>query len=201
MNMKSNIIKAVLAVVIIVLAYLIYDSINQPIRFLKEKKHRDTEVVQRLKDIRNVQALYKSANGKYTSSFDSLMGYIKEGEIPVVNVIPDPTDTTFTKTINDTLGYVKVIDSLFKHHQNFNLADIAIIPFSNGEKFQMESGEIDRGGVKVGVFEVKAPFKVYLKGLDNQRILNLIASEEAIERFPGLKVGSLTEPSTDGNWE
>jgi hypothetical protein len=199
--MKSNIIKLVLFVVIIVLGYLIYNSINQPLDFLKEKKHRDVEIVQRLKDIRSVQTLYKNAKGKYTGSFDSLMQYIKEGEIPVVNVIPDPTDTTFTKTINDTLGYVKVIDTLFKHHQNFNLADLKIIPFSGGVPFEMGAGEIDRGGVKVSVFEVKAPFKVYLAGLDNQRILNLVAKEEAIERFPGLKVGSLTEPSTDGNWE
>jgi len=201
MDMKSNIIKAVLAAVIVLLAYLVYDSINQPIKFLKERKHREAEVVQRLKDIRSVQAFFKNANGKYTSSFDSLMLYIQQGEIPVVNVIPDPSDTTFTKTINDTLGYVKVVDSLFKNHKNFKLSDLAIIPFSNGEKFEMASGEIDRGGVKVGVFEVKAPFKSYLVGLDEQRILNLVASEEAIEKFPGLKVGSMTEPSTDGNWE
>lgn len=199
--MKSNIIKAVLFAVIILLGYLVYHSITQPLNFIKEKKHREAEVVQRLKDIRSVQALYKNARGKYTASFDSLMQYIKEGEIPVVNVIPDPTDTTFTKTINDTLGYVKVLDTLFKHHQNFRLEDLKIIPYSNGIPFELGAGEIDRGGVKVSVFEAKAPFKVYLAGLDQQMILNLIASEEAIERFPGLKVGSLTEPSTDGNWE
>lgn len=200
-SMKSNIIKIVLAAVIVILTYLIYESVNQPIRFLKEKKIRDTEVVQNLKDIRNVQALYKAEKGHYTGSFDSLLEYIKVGEIPVVSVIPDPNDTTFTKTIKDTLGYVKVIDTLFKHHKSFDINQLPVIPFSGGVKFEMAAGEIDRGGVKVSVFEVKAPFSVYLKGLDQQRINNLIASEEAIEKFAGLKVGSLEEPSTDGNWE
>lgn len=199
--MKSNIIKLVLFAVIIFLGYMVYHSINQPLDFLKEKKHRDVEIIQRLKDIRSVQTLYKNAKGKYTGSFDSLIKYINEGEIAVVNVIPDPTDTTFTKTINDTLGYVRVADTLFKHHRNFNVSQIGIIPFSGGVPFEMGAGTIDRGGVSVSVFEVKAPFKVYLAGMDQQRVTNLIASEEAIEKFAGLKVGSLTEPSTNGNWE
>ena len=199
--MKSNIIKLVLFVVVIILGYMVYHSINQPLDFKKEKTRRDVEVVQRLKDIRNVQNLYKNAKGKYTGSFDSLIQYINQGEIPVVNVIPDPNDTTFTKTINDTLGFVKVVDTLFKHHRNFNVSEIGIIPHSGGIPFEMGAGEIDRGGVTVSVFEAKAPFRIYLAGMDKQRVDNLIASEEAIEKFPGLKVGSLTEPSTNGNWE
>ncbi len=199
--MKSNIIKIVLTIVIVALGYLIYRSVNEPIQFLNEKKLRDVEVVQHLKDIRSIQTFYKNANGKYSGSFDSLLAYVQTGEIPVVNVIPDPTDTTFTKTINDTLGYVKVADSLFGKRHNFNLSSIPVIPFSDNVPFELAAGEVERGGVKVSVFEVKAPFQIYLKGLDQQRILNLIASEEAIEKFAGLKVGSLTEPSTDGNWE
>ncbi|MBW7847262.1 MAG: hypothetical protein H3C41_04165 [Bacteroidales bacterium] len=199
--MKSNIIKIALSVVIVVLVYLIYKSINEPIQFLNEKKLRDVEVVQRLKDIRSIQAFYKNAKGKYSGSFDSLLAYVKVGEIPVVNVIPDPNDTTFTKTINDTLGYVKVADSLFGKRHNFNLSNLGIIPFSDNVPFELAAGEVERGGVKVSVYEVKAPFTAYLKGLDEQRILNLIANEEAIEKYAGLKVGSLTEPSTDGNWE
>jgi hypothetical protein len=199
--MKSIIIKIVLFVVIIVLGYLVYDSIQQPLEFLKEKKHREVEVVQRLKDIREVQSYYKSEKGSYTASFDSLINFLSYGEIPVVKIIPDPEDTTFTRTIADTLGFVKVSDSLFSKRRNFKLTDIRYVPYTDGSVFEMDAGSVDRGGVKVSVFEAKTPFKVYLAGLDEQRILNLIASEKAIERFPGLKVGSMTEPSTDGNWE
>jgi hypothetical protein len=199
--MKSTIVKIVLFAVIIFLGYMIYHSIQQPLEFIKEKKHREIEVVQRLKDIREVQSYYKNEKGSYTPSFDSLIAFLRYGEIPVINLIPDPTDTTFTRTIADTLGFVKVSDSLFSKRRNFKIEDLRIVPYSDGAVFEMDAGSIDRGGVTVSVFEVKVPFSVYLKGMDEQRIMNLIAAEKAIERFTGLRVGSMTEPSTDGNWE
>ncbi len=65
----------------------------------------------------------------------------------------------------------------------------------------MQADTIERGGMKVFVFEVKAPYTAFMKGMNDQAVRNLIAKEEDLERYPGLKVGSLTEPSTDGNWE
>ncbi|MDD3636368.1 MAG: hypothetical protein RBR84_00090 [Bacteroidales bacterium] len=199
--MKNLILKIVLFAVIIVLGYMVYESINKPVRFKKERAQREVEVVQRLKDIRNAQSIFKQANNSYTPSFDSLIAFLKSGEIPVVKLVPDPEDTTFTKTISDTLGYVKVLDSLFGKRKSFNVDNIRYIPFSDGVEFEMDAGSIDRGGVTVSVFEVKAPFMAYLKGLEEQRIYNIIAGEEDIDKYPGLKVGSMTEPSTDGNWE
>lgn len=199
--MKIKILQIVLAAAIVVLAYLVYDSIMQPIEFLKEKKHRETEIIQNLKDIRDLQMYYKNAKGSYTSSFDSLIAFAAKGEIPVVRIIPDPNDTTFTLTISDTLGYIKVSDSLFGKRRHFDIRQLAFVPFSDGAKFEMAAGEIERGGVKVSVFEAKVPYEVYLKGLDQQRILNLIAADKALEKYPGLKVGSLTEPTVNGNWE
>ena len=199
--MKNLILKIVLFAVIIVLGYMVYESINKPVRFKKERAQREVEVVQRLKDIRSAQSIFKQANNSYTPSFDSLIAFLKSGEIPVVKLVPDPEDTTFTKTISDTLGYVKVLDSLFGKRKSFNVDNIRYIPFSDGVEFEMDAGSIDRGGVTVSVFEVKAPFMAYLKGLEEQRIYNIIAGEEDIDKYPGLKVGSMTEPSTDGNWE
>lgn len=199
--MKKVIIQIVLGIIIIVLGYLVYDSIQQPLEFLKEKRHREVEVVQRLKDIREIQAYYKNAKGNYTPIFDSLIDFLSYGEIPKIKLIPDPEDTTFTKTIADTLGFVKVRDSLFSHRRNFRESELRFIPFTDQILFEMDAGSIDRGGVKVSVFEVKAPFEAYLDGLDQQRILNLIAGEKDIEKYPGMKVGSMMEPSTDGNWE
>lgn len=177
------------------------DSIMQPIEFLKEKKHRDVEIIQNLKDIRDLQTYYKNAKGVYTSSFDSLIAFAATGEIPVVRIIPDPNDTTFTLTISDTLGYIKVFDSLFGKRRHFDIKQLSVVPFTDGAKFDMDAGEIERGGVKVSVFEAKVPYETYLKGLDQQRVLNLIAADKALDRFPGLKVGSLTEPTVNGNWE
>ncbi len=199
--MKNTIIKIVLAAVIIVLAYLVYDSIQQPVQFMKEKRHRDVEIIQRLKDIREVQAYYKNAKGSYTDNFDSLIDFLSYGEIPKIKLIPDPEDTTFTRTIADTLGFIKVRDSLFSQRRNFKDASLKLVPYTDDAVFEMDAGTIDRGGVKVPVFEVKTPFEIYLKGMDEQRVRNLIAAEKDIDKYPGLKVGSMVEPSTDGNWE
>jgi hypothetical protein len=147
------------------------------------------------------QVTYKAIHGKFTGSFDTLIGFLKNGEIPVIKIIPDPTDTTFTRTIRDTLGYIPVIDSLFKGRSGFKVDDIKFIPYTTKDVFKMEAGIIDKGGVKVNVFEASALYSVYLKGLDNQGVINLIATKEQLERFPGLKVGSMTEATTDGNWE
>jgi hypothetical protein len=201
MNRNLLILRIVLGVAIVILAYLMYKSIMTPLHFERAVKQREAKVIARLIDIRNSQQMYKKLNNTYTGSFDSLITFLKTGEIPVVKIIPDPRDTTFTKTINDTLGYVKVADSLFSNRRNFPLDSLRYVPFTNGEKFSMSSGKVDRGGLKVSVYEVRVPYRQFLRGLDRQLIINLVKSKEDIERYPGLKLGSMEEPSTDGNWE
>ncbi len=199
--MKKGIIQVGLFVIIVALGYFVYSSIMEPVRFNEEKDHREKAVIQNLKDIRSSQFVYKQLFGAYAPNFDSLITFLEVGEIPIVKMIPDPNDTTFTLTINDTIGYVKVSDSLFGKRNNFNYNQLKTIPFSGGDVFEMNSDTIERGGVKVFVFVAKAPFTTFLNGMNEQAVINIIAKFEDIEKYPGLKVGSLTEPSTDGNWE
>jgi len=173
----------------------------KPVRFHKEVTKRSEAVIQNLKDIRSAQMVYKNINSNYTGSFDTLIDFLKNGEIPVVKMIPDPEDTTFTKTITDTLGYIPVVDSLFGTRHNFKIAQLRYIPFTENDEFIMAADVIVKGGVSVNVFESKAHYETLLNGLNDQMVINLIAGKEQIEKYPGLKVGSLTEASTDGNWE
>jgi len=201
MNLKYTIIKVVLGIIVIVLAYSIYESIMAPVRFNAATAARESKVIARLIDLRTSQQFYKREHNRYTGSFDTLITFLTSGEIPVVKMIPDPNDTTFTKTISDTLGYVKVADSLFHSRPNFSIDSLRYIPFSDGMKFELAAGEVDRGGIKVSVYEIKAPYSTYMKDLDRQLVINLAKSKEDINRYPGLKLGSMEEPSTDGNWE
>lgn len=200
-NKKLTLINIGLAIVAIFLVYLVYKSISEPVVFENTRKEREMQVVQNLKDIRNTQTLFKQTYNRYTGSFDTLIDYIKSGELPVVNIVADPNDTTFTKTINDTVGYVKVVDSLFKNRDNFDVNSLRIVPFSQDEQFEMQAGYITRGGLKVAVFEAKTPYNVYLWDLDQQRVNNLRAEQEDVDKYAGLKVGSMDEPSLNGNWE
>lgn len=201
MNWKLTAIKVVLAIVIVILAYLVVDSVLTPLRFNKSVETRSNKVIENLKDIRTSQQFYKQFYSSYAADFDTLIMFLQSSEIPIVNKIPDPTDTTFTKTINDTVGYVKVADSLFSTRHRFTLDSLKYIPYGEGALFELKAGTIKRGGVVVPVYEVKAHYTEFLKSLDEQLTINLIKSREDIERYPGLKVGSMEEPSTDGNWE
>lgn len=193
-----------MAVIIVVLAYLVYDSIMEPVRFNSEKNKRYSVVIQNLKDIREIQRYYKTANGSYAGNFDELIKYAQIGEIPIVKMIPDPQDTTNTKTIKDTIGYVKVMDSLFSGRENFNLGSIRYIPYTDNVEFEMKADTLVKNGVSIPVFEAKASNRQILdKGMKeyHQDVINLDASLEMIEKYSGLKVGSLEEASIDGNWE
>jgi len=197
----KKIVQVILAIVIIGLGYLVFESVMKPVRFNEEKANREKIVIQKLKDIRSSQMIYKQLTGSYADGFDTLINFLKVAEIPVVKIIADPTDTTFTRTINDTVGYINVADSLFGKIKGFSFNSFKAIPFSGGMLFEMQADTVQRGGVEVHVFEAKAPYTAFLKGMDEQTIINLISKYNDINRYPGLKVGSLIEPSTDGNWE
>ena len=198
--MKKILIQVALLVIIVVLGFFVFESIMEPVRFDKERRTRQKVVVEKLKDIRSSQLVFRRINGSYANDFDTLIKFVKVAEVPVVKMIPDPEDTTFTKTINDTVGYIRVADTLFAN-KKYTIDELSRIPYSEGEMFEIAADTIERGGVEVFVFEVKAPYTAFMKGMDEQTMRNIIAKSEDLERYPGLKVGSLTEPSTDGNWE
>lgn len=195
------VLQTVLAIGILVLGYLVYESIMEPVRFKKNLENRSRQVVERLKDIRSAEIAYKGINDSFTGSFDTLINFVKNGEIPVVYIIQDPDDTTFTKTIADTIDYINVEDSLFGHRRHFTVDSLRYIPYGRGVEFELNADTIEKGGVEVDVIEVKAHYKDFLKGLNNQLIINQIKTKEDIDKYPGLKFGSMKEPSTDGNWE
>lgn len=199
--MKSSIIKIVLAIVVIILGYLLYSSIMKPIRFQEVLISRNAQIANKLKDIRSAQLLYKQFHNNYTSGFDTLFDFLRNGKIPVVKMVPDPNDTTFSRSITDTIGFIGISDSLFGKRTNFNMEDLAIIPFSDGRKFEMNTAKIDKGGVLVPVIEILVPYEYYLSDLPEQDVINLAASQKSINRYPGIRLGSLTETTTDGNWE
>ena len=139
-----------------------------------------------------------------------MIAFCQTAEIPIVKIVPDPTDTTFTRTINDTIGHVKVMDSIKGSREGFNINDIKFVPFGeNQERFELEAGTIKRNGIDIPVFEAKTPYEVYLatpgagfsKDKWDERVRNTKAEKEGINRYAGLKVGSMEEATTDGNWE
>jgi len=117
-----------------------------------------------------------------------------------VKMIPDPNDTTFTRAISGTIRFVSIYNSIFAK-KNYTLEKLNEVPYSNGDLFSILAGKINKGGVDVAVFEVSARMGTYTKNHNKQLVVNRIKEFEDISKFPGLKVGSMTEATTDGNWE
>lgn len=191
----SFIVGGVFLVGSIALATTTVDVIMGPLNFKKERDMRYSHVQQRLKDIRTAQIMYKSVKGFYTHSFDSLLNFIKHDSVPVViknGRIPDG----MTREMAIDSGYLVIeeklipaIDTTFHAEYlndplyvgKFYVDSLPYIPFTKGVKFEMQASQIDKNGVWVPVFQVKdiAPF----------------------DSTKQLVLGSMSEPSTSGNWD
>ncbi|MGQ8338297.1 hypothetical protein ACUNWD_17215 [Sunxiuqinia sp. A32] len=209
----KTVIQIVLIVLAIVLAFLIFKSVERPIEFEKAKDARYEATVERLKEIRKAQLAYKNVNGQFTGSWDTLINFVKNDSLPLVRKIGMLTDSMIEagwdeemaikkgKIIRDTVR-ISVLDTLFG--SNFPVEQLKMVPVTDTvAEFHLGATIITTGsGIKVPVFEAKAHNNTILKNLDRQLVINLNDSKRTNSKYPGLKVGSLEEANNNaGNWE
>ncbi len=200
----KTVIQILLSVAVLLLGYLLIDSINQPIRFQQEQRVRYNRTIDRLKDIRAAQLAYRSVYGEFTGSFDTLIDFLRYDSFRVVRAIgfeDEDEDVASEEIIRDTIR-VSVKDSLFRG--DYPLDSLRYVPFTGGrEEFFLGAGEVMTGsGLAVKVFEAHVHNDVLLAGLDRQLVINMNDERIRRDQFPGLRVGSLTETTNNaGNWE
>lgn len=191
----TRIFTILLFVVAIGLGYFLTTSIKTDIE--SEEKIRNTEqrIINKLKIIREAQITYQTVHGRYTDSWDTLINFINNGEIPIVEkreqifMLAYGADSTVVEY--DTLGMVSVRDSVFNERQypNLDVENLPVIPGSDGKKFDLYAGTITKGtGAKVNVMEVK-----------DTHVINPARRKES--SLGPLRIGSRTEATTQGNWE
>lgn len=223
------ILEIILLVAIVGLVYAIYGSIMKPVNFNKQKDKRESVAIQRLKDIRTLQVAYKSVNGRFTSTVDSLKDFYNNGKMDIVLQIGSADDSlawAHTEKIKKAnrkitpeklyemyqagdqnlvfsiVTKIPVKDTLFLRRDDFCVDSLKTIPFSGGEPVQMEAITRMVSGVPVPLFEARMPYKALLKGLDNQLRINLDSDRRDQNKYEGLQVGSVTAPNNNaGNWE
>ena len=187
--------------VAVFLAYLNYDSIDSKIVLTETVNKRNKVVQERLEQVRDAQVEYKKVRGEYANSFDKLVDFLKNDSISQVKMIGEVPDSLLGREsealamgiiIRDTLK-IPVRNELFK--DNFaNVVDsMMYIPFSGGKQFAIRAGEVEKGKVKVKVFEVVAHLTDIYKGLDTDN--------EGYNMKDSLMIGSMEEPTTNGNWD
>ncbi len=210
--MKAALQIALIALVVI-LSFWLYTSVEKPLSFEQAKKERYEATITRLKDIRKAELAFKDVHGRFTSSWDTLISFVKVGKIPLVRKIGMLTDSMIEagwtekqalkagKIIRDTVR-VSVLDTIFG--RNFKIDEIKFVPVKDTvAQFHLGAAFVTTGsGIKVPVFEAKAHNNVILVKLDRQQVVNINESKRANSKYPGLKVGSLEETNNNaGNWE
>lgn len=209
-----RVIQVLFVLIIIVLGYLIVESIMEPIRFNQEVEVRETATINRLIDIREAQKAYKDVYKRYTGSFDTLIDFLRVDSFSVTKAIGEIPEEWLEElglekardkaiaegVISRETTMVPVKDSLFS--AGYPIDSLRYAPYTDNVEFTMESGEIlTSSNLLVQVVEVSVLYDDLLAGLDKQLVVNYKDERMKIVGFEGLKFGSLEEGTLTGDWE
>lgn len=189
------IINSALVLLIAFLAYMLYNSIKEPIAFEAVKKYRSSVVIDKLVDIRKSQELYREIKGSFAGSFDSLSYVLKNDSIPFVNLTEDPEDPENVDKFIRTVTYTSAFDSI--KALKINLDSLRYVPFSDGKEFSISADTLTFQSTLTNVVEVSTRWKDFM---------GIYASEKygkydnRYNPSSPLKFGDMNKPSLSGNW-
>lgn len=207
------VIQIVLWIVIIFLGWKLWNSVMGPVEFNKIKEARYVKVIQNLKDIQAAELAHKEITGSFTGDWDSLINFIDTAKF----AITQRRDTSYAdvaknkafgisegyfieESLIDTLGFTPVKDSLYGSTNRYKT--MMNVPVEGVDaKFDLKAGKIIKNDATYSVFEAKVSKKVVLGDLDK----DLLAQEMQVQSVdgvngPDIKVGSLEDVNTSGNW-
>ena len=266
----TRILTVVFTAISLVLAWFLYDGIQSVIDTREHIDQTEAQVIERLRLIREAEVVYQEQIGHYTANIDSLVAFIQNGKVPILQrreiITQKPYGGEEVRVETDTLGYISAKERIFKKNYTLSVADngtfvgykvkvgdqvirnqkaygirmgdkvneppfpekgvimslaevtpgealtrgkilinyydyvfnpnidlskLAFVPGSDGVKFEIFAGTVDKNGIKVDVIEVKDPKPVNPARKE---------SNEQKARKP-LRFGSRQDVSTAGNWE
>ena len=197
----KTVINLVLVAVAVVLVWVTYRSIMDPIEFDKQKTVYDSAVITRLKDIRVAQLEYRAQHAQaYTNSFDTLIDFVKNAKKPFVmkeGILTDDqlaaglTEKKAMRIINKAKKtgnyrdvkkkglenfrrdtlWVAVLDTA-EFSKGFNPDSLRYVPNTGNATFSLDTViTVTKSGMPVFLFQANVPNKVYLAGLDNKQAI------------------------------
>jgi len=209
MNLK-NITRIILGIAAVILAYFLFESIMKPQRYETLRARKEVEVVNRLKDIRTAQLAFRNVHGRFAGTMDSLVLFLEEGRLPTVKKTGEiPEEMTEAEALRqgiitrDTV-FTDAYSALFPDYDRaVHMATFRFIPFTGRTKeFTVEAGFVERNNIQIPVVEVSAFLLDYMTEPEYEQLAkNAVKRARDINRFPGRKFGSMTDPITEGNWE
>jgi hypothetical protein len=207
------VIQIVLWIVIIFLGWKLWNSVMGPVEFNKVKEARYAKVIKNLKDIQAAELAHKEITGSFTGDWDSLISFIDTAKF----AITQRRDTSYAdvaknkafgisegyfieESLIDTLGFTPVKDSLYGSTDRYKT--MMNVPVEGVDaKFDLKAGKIVKNDATYSVFEAKVSKEVILGDLDKDLLMQemQVQSVDGVNG-PDIKVGSLEEVNTTGNW-
>jgi hypothetical protein len=123
----TKILTYVLFAISISLGYYLYSGVQNTIDDRKSIGIKEAAVIEKLKLIREAEIVFQEVNGRYTSNWDSLMNFIQNGKVAIVErreeIIQKAYGGEDVIVHIDTLGFTPARERIFKENFNVNAAD------------------------------------------------------------------------------
>ena len=199
-KLENRVVKNTSILVFLFLCFLMsaktYYSIDNRIEFDKTLAIREKAVKEKLMDIRALELTYFEKKKKYCNNFEDLINFALNDSVKIVKYLVNKDDTAAVNLalkkglkLEDEV-YVKALEKAL-NNKKINIKDLAIVPYTK-ESFQINAGIIDKNGRDVHVFEVKTSKFLFVKELSTL--------PENFDKSKSLVLGSMAEPTTEGNW-
>ena len=191
------VLNIVLLLIAIGLGFALYSSIEEPIAFGDELGRRTDVVVDRLKQVRTAQQLYRDAEGTdgFAKTFDDLTTVLRNGRIPIVSVFGDPDDPNFDGQIRYDTAYKSAYDSI--QVLGIDLDSLRYVPFGGGQ-FEIFADTTRYQQTLVDVVEVSTRYGDFMGPFADARFQRY---DQSYDPGKTLKFGNRSTPSLSGNWE
>jgi len=193
----KTIISAVLGLLVLLLSYLLYLNIKEPIAFQEEKNLRKDKVVNKLLDIRKAQEIYRAVTGEFAPNFDTLSQVIKRDSIKIVTIFGDQDDKNSTEEFREIITYKSAYDSL-RVFGNFNLDSLRYVPYTNGKAFNIAADTMTYQSTLVNIVEVGTRWENFMGKYASP---NYSKYDNSYDPKKMLKFGDMNAPNLAGNWE
>lgn len=192
---KRMIFNLLMGLLILVLGYILYTQIQEPIAFQKAKTQREKAVIDKLVKIRKAEEAYRGVTGKFAGSFEELANTLKTGKFMIIQQNGDADDLTNKNVTYDT-SYVPAIDSITK--LGVVLEDIDVVPYGDGAKFEIKADTVTYQQALVDVVLVGTPYETFMGEFKSARFKKY---DEKYDPKKKIKFGDLSKPILTGTWE
>ena len=146
-------------------------------------------------NITDAEKQFKQEKGRYAANFPELINFIQNDSLTFVKAIGNvPDSLTEVEAVEQgiVIRDTSLVPASSIFPANFIADSMRYVPFSGGDEFRMQAGVIEKNKVNVNVFEVSTTLEKVFTGLETKN--------ENIKLTDEIKVGSMNEPITTGNW-